>query len=160
MTGMAFRAHSGEPTNYLGSHPIYGNDTAYILPRGSGDRTPWVFAADLNLGYRFNIDKDKSIAATVDIFNLFNFQAESARDQRYTTADTLPIPGGTKAQLPVKNADGSYTCTPPSCALRNSDGTTYNTDPAMGGIIPNPNFGHPIDYQPPRQFRFGLRMTF
>jgi outer membrane receptor protein involved in Fe transport len=163
MTGVAFRAHSGEPTNYLGSHPIYGNDTAFILPRGSGDRTPWVFTTDLNLGYRFNIDKDKAVQATVDIFNLFNFQAETAKDQRYTTGDVLPIPGGNASQLPVKQANGSYLCgapQAPNCALKQSDGTTYNPDPTMGGIKPNPNFGNTVDYQPPRQFRFGLRMTF
>jgi outer membrane receptor protein involved in Fe transport len=172
MTGMAFRAHSGEPTNYLGSHAIYGANTAFILPRGSGERTPWVFTADLNIGYRFNIDKDKTLSATVDIFNLFNFQAATARDQQYTTADTLPIPNGTPSQLPVKTGPNSYACggaAAPNCALRSSNGKTYDPDPSTigpngmpkaAGVAPNPNFGNPVDYQPPRQFRFGLRMTF
>src|SRR5262249_28071514 len=53
LTGLALRAHSGAPTNYLGSHPLYGLDLVYILPQGSGDRLRWNYGADMQLGYRF-----------------------------------------------------------------------------------------------------------
>jgi hypothetical protein len=165
-TGLGIRAHSGEPTNYLGSHNIYGLDEVFILPRGSGDRTPWVFSSDLNLGYRFNIDKDKTVAATIDIFNLFNFQAATSTDSRYTTANVLPIPGGSTANLPQNVGNPPIkTCNPPSmggnCTLRNDDGTPFASGTAANpnGQV-NPNYGNVTDYQPPRQFRFGLRMTF
>ena len=37
--GLGFRARSGTPTSYLGSHPRYGVDEAFIVPRGIGPRT-------------------------------------------------------------------------------------------------------------------------
>jgi hypothetical protein len=49
--GGSFRASSGTPTNYLGSHFLYGPDEAFILPRGSGQRLPWTFRIDTNIGY-------------------------------------------------------------------------------------------------------------
>jgi len=141
-TGTGLRAHSGEPTNYLGAHPIYGPDEAYILPRGSGERTPWEFSADLQIGYRYKVDKDKSVQATIDVFNLLNFQAATSTDQRYTQSFVLPVANG-KA-----NADGTIP------GLKNADGSPF--DPTTK----NPNFGNPNRYQPPRMFRFGLRATF
>ncbi len=136
-TGLGLTAHSGEPTNYLGSHIVYGFDEAFVLPRGSGERLPWVFSADVNLAYKFNVDKDKSLTASIDAFNLFNFQAATQRDQRYTASDVNPVLNGNLATL--THADGSA-----------FDPTTEK----------NPNFGHPSEYQPPRIFRFGLRGTF
>ncbi|HMI85696.1 MAG TPA: TonB-dependent receptor [Polyangiaceae bacterium] len=139
-TGLGGRAHSGDPTSYLGGHPVYGADQAYILPRGSGERLPWEFGADLQLGYRFHIDKDKTVQATIDIFNLFNFQAAVQRDERYTIANVLPVVNGDLA------------------SLKHADGTPFVATGA--GDERNPNFGRVTLYQPPRIFRFGLRVTF
>jgi hypothetical protein len=142
-TGISLKARSGTPTGYFGSHPVYGPDETFILPRGSGPRNPWEFGADLALGYRFQIDKDKSVQATVDIFNLFNLQAVTLTDQRYTASDVLPVIGGTA------NPDGTI-----SGLVHSADGTPF--DPQEK----NPNFGRPLAYQSPRVFRFGLRTTF
>jgi outer membrane receptor protein involved in Fe transport len=139
-TGLGGRALSGNPTSHLGGHVVYGADQAYILPRGSGQRLPWEFSADLQLGYRFHIDKDKTLQATVDIFNLFNFQAAVQRDERYTIANVLP----------VVNGDLS--------SLKHPDGTPFIA--TGSGDERNPNYGFPTTYQPPRIFRFGLRVTF
>jgi hypothetical protein len=141
-TGLSLKARSGTPTGFLGSHPIYTLDETFILPRGSGERTPWEFGADVQLGYRFNIDKDKSVQATIDIFNIFNFQAVTTKDNRYTASDVLPVVGGSV------NPDGSIT------GLKHTDGTDFNPSEK------NPNFGRPTAYQAPRVFRFGLRTTF
>ncbi len=138
VTGIGMRAHSGEPTSYLGAHPIsgYGLDQVFILPRGEGDRLPWIYSADLRLGYGYHFTRDKTVEATIDVFNIFNFQGETARDQRYTPSPVLPVTtGGGVTQ--VKNADGS----------------------AFTGQT-NPNFKNATEYQPPRIFRFGLRTTF
>ena len=148
-TGFSGRARSGEPSSHLGGHPIYGNDQAFILPRGSGERLPWEFSADLQLGYRFHIDKDKTVQATVDIFNLFNFQAGTQRDDRYTIISTLPIPNGTVADL-----NNIKRVTPLSPCPANTDCTIVQPTEV------NPNFGRITNYQPPRIFRFGLRVTF
>src|SRR5262249_27940549 len=48
-TGLGLRAHSGEPTNFLGAQPLYGQNQVYILERGSGERLPWVFGTDAKL---------------------------------------------------------------------------------------------------------------
>ena len=141
-TGVSLKGRSGTPTGYLGSHRIYTLDETFILPRGSGERTPWEFGADVQIGYRFNIDKDKTVQATIDIFNVLNLQAVSTKDNRYTASDVLPVVGGSA------NPDGTIS------GLRHSDGTTFAPSEK------NPNFGRPTAYQAPRVFRFGLRTTF
>ena len=137
--GGAFRGRSGEATSYLGSHPLYGSDEVYILPRGSGDRLPWVYGVDTNIGAGYHFGTS-DLVLTMDVFNLLNFQAETARDERYTDADVLPLTNGNKSQLPgsVKQVDGT---------------------PLPQSSV-NTNFGNAVAYQAPRQFRFGLRITF
>jgi hypothetical protein len=162
-TGISLKARSGTPTGYLGSHPVYTLDETFILPRGSGERTPWEFGTDLSLGYRFQIDKDKSVQATIDIFNIFNFQAVTTKDQRYTASDVLPltngarpdangvIPGVVKTGVAPPPAGDNCNAAMPSQACLN-----YYLQPSER----NPNFGRPTGYQAPRVFRFGLRTTF
>jgi carboxypeptidase family protein/TonB-dependent receptor-like protein len=137
--GIAWRSRSGEPTTFLGSHPIYGPGEVYILPRGSGERLPWVHTVDLRLGVRFALGRESSVLASVDVFNVFNFQAAVARDQRFTLDSVRPIDGGTTADI---------------SRLQTSDGAPF--DPHHK----NPSFGDPIAYQPPRAFRFGITTTF
>ncbi|MFT3921293.1 MAG: TonB-dependent receptor [Myxococcales bacterium] len=134
--GAGFRAYSGGPTSVLGSHPLYLTDQVYILDRGEGERLPWVYNVDVRLAYGFKFEKDRTISLTMDIFNLFNFQQVTARDQRYTTANVRPVESGGLANL------------------QNDDGTPF--DPANK----NPNFGRATAYQAPRMFRFGIKGTF
>jgi hypothetical protein len=136
VTGISLQARSGDPTNYLGAHLQYSVDQTYILPRGSGERLPWVFGADLQLGYRFLLDKDKTVQASLDIFNLFNFQAAERRDERYTQVAVLPVTNGGIDRL------------------QHPDNTPFEA------AEKNPNFGRVSAYQPPRIFRFGMRLTF
>jgi hypothetical protein len=131
--GLSLRAYSGGPTNYLGAHPAWGPDLVYILPRGEGERLPWVTSVDLRLAYSLGIAKERGLTATIDVFNLFNFQSAIARDQRYTSAGVSAIPGGTKADL---------------------------TEEVVATADRNPNFGRASAYQSPRIFRFGLKGTF
>lgn len=134
--GGAFRANSGGPTNVLGSHVLYGSDEAFILPRGSGERLPWNFRIDTNIGYTKVLTKDLRLTVSMSVYNVANFQAVIARDNTYTFDDVLPIAGGTVGDL---------------ASLTNTDGLP---------VTPNPNFGKPTAYQQPRQFSFGLRLTF
>jgi len=137
--GLSYSGRSGEPTNYLGSHPIYGADQVFILPRGSGERMPWTHSIDAHVGLGFKLAKDSDALVYVDIFNLFNFQGEVARDQRYTQDSVLPIPNGTPADL---------------ASLKKEDGTPFAES------TKNLNFGNPTAYQAPRQLRIGARVTF
>jgi len=82
-------------------------------------------------------DSNRTIALTIDVFNLFNFQAAATFDERYTASDVRAVAGGTVRDL------------------TNADGTAFDRDKQK-----NPNFGKPTTYQAPRIFRFGLRGTF
>jgi hypothetical protein len=130
--GGAFRARSGAPSNYLSSHPLYGADEVFLLPRGSGERLPWVFNIDTNLAYGIKFSKEQTLTFTVDIFNLINFQAETTKDQRYTASDIQPIRSGGLAAV----------------------------EAAVPVAERAPNFGRATQYQAPRTFRFGIRTTF
>jgi hypothetical protein len=138
--GFAFKSESGNPTNYYGAHELYGPGEVYILPRGAGERLPWVHRFDLHLGVGAKTGKDSTIVFTTDIFNLFNLQEITGTDEQYTFSSVLPVADGTPADLPGK--------------LKHPDGTPL--DPAEV----NKNFGKPTSYQAPRQFRFGLKATF
>jgi outer membrane receptor protein involved in Fe transport len=149
LLGLTFRTRSGAPLNALGSHPLYGADEVYIVPRGQGGslnkdfsitqaRGDWLHTVDLKVGYSVRLNKDAGLSVSMDIFNLFGFQGVAGRDQSYTTSDVQPCTSGKV----------------PAC-IKNADGTTF--DPKTNV---NPNYGKPTAYQDPRQFRFGAKVTF
>ncbi|WP_224362971.1 TonB-dependent receptor domain-containing protein [Hyalangium versicolor] len=139
--GLSYRGSSGAPYSYLGAHVDYGAGQAYILPRGSAGRLPWVNRFDSRLAVNYTLAKDLVASISMDVFNVFNFQTATAYDQNYTYSPVLPIVGGTKADLPGKVIDAE------------------TGDPISGEAI-NKNFGKPTAYQAPRSFRFGARVTF
>jgi outer membrane receptor protein involved in Fe transport len=141
LTGIGGRATSGGPTNYLGSHALYGPNEVFILERGSGQRLPWSYSVDLRAGYTFLFSKDFNLQAVVDVFNFLNFQETTSIDQQFTPADILPVVGGTTEQ-----DIESYAI--------NSRGQRYN--PASN----NPNFGKPTRTQDPRIVQLSVRATF
>jgi hypothetical protein len=138
--GVSYRGVSGGPLSYLGSHVDYGAAQAYILPRGSGGRLPWVNRFDGRLAVNYKLTNDVTASLSVDVFNVFNFQTATLYDQNYTFSNVLPIEGGTKADLPG--------------GLVDPDGNPISVEAI------NPNFGKPIAYQAPRSFRFGARVSF
>ncbi len=147
--GMSYRGNSGTPINYLGAHPDYGQDEAYVLPRGSGGRTPWVNTIDSNVGVNYRIGKDQVVSFTMDVFNLFNFQTTTRVDESYTFESIYPVVGGKPSDVPnkviINNGD----------PVGDKENPTYLTADQV-----NPNFKQPNQYQAPRQFRFGVRYTF
>jgi hypothetical protein len=149
--GASYIARSGAPTNALGSHPIYGNGTIYLLPQGSGERLPWIHEIDLHVGYTFLESKDETLAFTLDVFNLFNFQEVTATNQSYTFRDVLPITGAA-ANNPY--VGGNKKMINPSL-IQPSDG---------GGPFTNADrnraFGSPSAYQQPISLRLGVKATF
>jgi hypothetical protein len=146
--GLTLRSRSGGPTDYWGAHPSYGADEAFILPRGKGERLPWVHGVDGHVGYSVSLAKDSQLTITADVFNIFNFQAVTATDQRYTLTPINPCRDGTVEQLEPSDPNK------PSC-LTEVDGSPFNA-----ATDKNPNFGKPTQYQSPRAFRFGARVTF
>lgn len=143
--GASYRAASGAPTNYLGSHFAFGAGETFILSRGSGERLPWTHSIDARLAASFQLGGRRALIIEADIWNIFNFQAATAVDENYTFADVSPVLGGSPE---------SIDCNLPFCPLLYSDGTPFNP------IDRNPNFGKPTAYQPPRAVRISARLEF
>ncbi|HEY2746381.1 MAG TPA: carboxypeptidase regulatory-like domain-containing protein [Polyangia bacterium] len=134
--GAAFNAFSGSPIEVLGAHPTYGRLETYVLPRGSGGRTPFVTQLDLHLAYKRQLSSLFALEASWDVFNVLDQQAVTAVDNEYTTSSVKPIPNGTVGDL---------------AGLKTLAG---------GAPILNPNYGRATAYQAPLSMRFGLRLSF
>ena len=143
--GMSYRGNSGTPISYWGAHPEYGQDEAFVLPRGSGGRTPWVNTIDSNVGLTYSVGKNQAVSVTLDVFNLFNFQTATRVDESYTYEEVIPVKDGTEADLPTEDSPGNM--------RRTSGGLLQYSEV-------NQNFRQPKEYQAPRQLRFGIRYTF
>ena len=72
-----------------------------------------------------------------------------------TKAPLAVVVNGSAADIP---GNQQTTCLSPAmggtCKLQTGAGAVFDSQTI------NANYGHPIQYQPPRVFRFGLRMTF
>ncbi|MFO0723990.1 MAG: TonB-dependent receptor [Myxococcota bacterium] len=129
--GAAFSMTSGIPIEVLGRNPIYGPLETYILPRGSGGRTPMIYSLDLSALYRFD-----KVEFSLNVFNALNFRGVTSVDEEYTRDRVNAIQGGTIDDL--KN-------------LRTTDGRIVNR---------NPTYGQPQTYQAPLFVRLGARVYF
>jgi hypothetical protein len=147
--GLGYNGRSGSPTSFLGSHSIYGPSEVHILPRGSGDRLPYIHNFDTHIQYDLKLSKSSSLSVYMDIFNLFNFQEVAAVAEDYTFNEVSPVVDG----KPVKDKDGKLV--PDATQLKHPDGTPFDE-----ATEKNPNFGKPAAYQSPRTFRFGARVSF
>jgi outer membrane receptor protein involved in Fe transport len=150
--GASYRSRSGGPTNYLGAHPTYLEGEAFILPRGSAERYPWVHTIDLHIGYTFFRSKNATFSFTWDIFNLLNFQAITRWDENYTIRPVLPITGTAAAQPFV---EGNRRVIDPT-RITPSDGEGR----AFEASDRNRAFGAPQEYQEPITMRFGIKATY
>jgi len=92
--GASVRAQSGVPGNTLAAHPVYGQGESYLLPRGADYRSPVTMTVDTHLSYGYQLGRDTRLEGFLEIFNLFDQQAETAVDPTYTTDSALPIVGG------------------------------------------------------------------
>ena len=138
--GGNLNADQGGPTNYLGAHPIYGAGEGYILPRGSGNRLPWVWQLDLRAAANYKVTKDYALGVNVDLFNVTNNRQTTGTDENYTFSSVNPIVNGTAKDLPyLRVASGGSAGTP----------VTYNA-----------NFGQPTSYQVPFSARVGAKLSF
>jgi hypothetical protein len=134
--GLAFNMQSGTPIEVLGANTLYGVSETFILPRGSGGRTPTLTSFDLHVSYRRQLSRLFGFEAYADVFNLFNQQEVTAVDQAYTSSNVNPIQNGKVADLVnLKQVNG--------------------TQPLL-----NPNYGKPTSYQQPLSMRVGLRLSF
>jgi hypothetical protein len=150
--GASYRATSGGPTNFLGYNVTYGPDEVFLLPRGDGERLPWVHTIDLHLGYTFLRTPKQTVQFTVDVFNLFNFQAITKISETYTSRPVQPIVGP-DATNPFVN--GNRKQIDPT-KIQASDGEL----PAFSSADRALAFGSPTVYQDPITIRFGVKGSF
>ncbi len=161
--GLSYNGLSGAPINALASHPAYGPDESFVLPRGASGRLPFRHEIDAKLGVSYRINKDNQIQLTADVFNLFNFQAVTSVDQTLSAADLLPFqaPKGANPLVASCLAGANQ----PQCP---ADGRLpINAfDPISGAVVSanasqlNPNYKQPTGYQAPISVRLGVRFTF
>jgi hypothetical protein len=135
--GLSVFAQSGMPRNYM-SAVQPSQQLVFLLPRGSGGRTPWMTQFDGRLSYGYPLTANTNIEAFVDLFNLFNEQAAMQEDDNYTTAWAGPIENGTAKDLKY---------------AKDISGASLESQK-------NPNFGHPVVYQVPFHGRMGVRLSF
>src|SRR5262249_6388160 len=81
---LTFTAISGRPIQVLGQHPVYGARQTFILPSGSGGRTPMITQMDLHLGYEHQLTKVLRLSVYGDVINLFNQREVTNVDDEYT----------------------------------------------------------------------------
>jgi len=130
------RVDQGQPLNYLGAHPTYLAGEAYVLPRGSAGRTPWVWQLNLRGTANYKVSRDYALGFTLDMFNVTNNREVLTVDQNYTFDSVSPIVNGTVADLP---------------SLRTITGAT---------IVKNTNFLNAASYQVPFSARLGAKLSF
>jgi outer membrane receptor protein involved in Fe transport len=148
--GASYRARSGAPTSYLGSHIFYGNDEVFMLPRGSGPRLPWQHTVDAHVGYTFLRTEKQTFAVTADIFNLFNIRTLRQTSERYTNRNVEPITGVDTDDALI----AERTIDPALVQAADGDPRPFDqTDVARA-------FGAPTQYLEPISMRFGVRATF
>jgi hypothetical protein len=134
--GLAFNGVSGVPIEVLGGHPTYGRRETFILPRGSGGRTPFVTSLDFHVSYRRQLSRLFGFEAYGDVFNLFNQQETTGVDMEYTGSSVNPIQNGKVADL-----------------------VNLKTNTGIQPLL-NPNYGNTTSRQAPLSLRLGVRLSF
>lgn len=134
--GLTFTAVSGRPIEVLGTHLYYGPYEVFILPRGSGGRTPTITQFDLHIGYDHKLSSRVNLSLYADLVNLFNQRAVTNVEDLYTVDPVSSIINGKPEDLRH---------------LR----TAFGTLPSY-----NSNYGQPTAFQEPLYFRFGGRLSF
>jgi hypothetical protein len=157
--GIGLNAESGAPYTALGFHELYGQNEAYLLPRGfifdkDGNpvegRTPWLISADLFFEYGYQITKDVRLSFNAVIFNFLNLQEALRVDQTFTfdpVCPSQPINGRLARLSETRVAEGF-------------DPLTHECIPGTDPPTRNPNFGTPLIKQAPISARLGLKLTF
>jgi hypothetical protein len=153
---------SGAPVSYLASHPIYGTDGTFVLPRGSSGRLPWQHRIDGKLVGTARVSKENTLQFSVDIFNMFNFDGVDEVDQRFSNADILPYAPG-KDEDPQQAAcisGDNAGCVPKLRQYQLDDAGNVAGTTSVSVSDYNRNFKNTTAYQQPLTVRFGLKVTF
>ena len=137
-TGVSFKGRSGGATSYLAADPNTYPTETYLVERGTGERLPWNYSADVQVSYRISMGGSLGLSLTADVFNVLGTQNVTRINEQYTAQNVIAMKGAKIADL----TNGNY---------KDSDG---------GALMKDPGFRTPTKYQAPRIFRFGVRGEF
>jgi hypothetical protein len=154
-TGIRFRALSGAPRNALGAHYLYGDDQAFLLPRGSIGRASFEHGLDVHIGYGRKLARNTQLELFVDLYNIYNNQGTAAVDNTYASFVRLGVGGGAAAIQSANPVSGGTF----------EDLIWVKVIDRNGGESPlpigrNPNFGNTVARYGPMFARLGARLTF
>lgn len=135
--GMSLSVYSGRPIQVLASRAGFnGLMEIFVLPSGSGGRTPTVSQLDLRVSYEHELTRRVQLGLSVEVINLFDQRQVTNVDDLYTTSFVAPVRNGKPEDLQhLRALDGSL-------------------------AVVNSNYGQPTAYQEPLYMRFGGRLTF
>jgi outer membrane receptor protein involved in Fe transport len=134
VTGFYGQFLSGNPISKLGSHPIYGANERFVIPRGSAGRSPDIWNVDLHLEYPIAFGSGLELKLIADVFNITDQQEAATVLQQWTTE--------TRENLGPNECGGPGTGPGTSCPLG------------------NPNWGSATNFQQPRTLRLGVKLSF
>lgn len=156
LAGATYEGLSGTPISFLAWHPTAGDDAAFVLPRGSAGRTPFIHTVSLRGGLTWKVSKEQSIQVTLDLFNLLNLQEATAVSQQLSNAQVVPanIADGKDPATAACLAGNSPTC---QSILQKKAGAA--TVPVSTNDL-NANFKQPTAYQAPFSMKLGVRLFF
>ncbi len=154
-TGAGVRASSGTPVNYMGAHPVYGNGNAFIMPRGSAGRTPFLTQLDLGARVQYTVVAPYALRASVDAFNVLNSETATRVDQNWTYDTVLPVIGGQ-----CQGHRGANNINPIAGGLADCPDLAWLKTDSGRSVTINQNFGRARAYQQPLALRVGLALTF
>lgn len=101
--GLATYLKSGLPITRYGYSDAYGRYEFFLTKRGVEGRTPWLFDADVHIGYPLQAG-DVTVNFLADIFNIFDTRRPIMLDQRwgFQEADNaMPAPSNPNYKQPV-----------------------------------------------------------
>jgi hypothetical protein len=153
--GGALRAQSGVPVNFLGAHPLYGQSEGYVLPRGSGGRTPFDTNVDLRGAVSYVVKAPYALKFSVDLLNVFNSQTAQTVDENWTFDSVNPVIGGQCSARNAASKSDKVGAALAQCPALNYLKTTDGRPATING-----NWGQPLTYRPPLAVRFGLELSF
>jgi hypothetical protein len=133
---LTFTALSGRPIMVLGQHIQYGPRETFILPAGSGGRTPMITQLDAHVGWDQHFTEQVKLSVYMDVINMLNQREVINIDDEYTFSSVDPIKNGKPEDL---------------ARLRTVDGSK---------LVLNSNYAQPTAFQAPIYLRFGARLSF
>jgi len=133
--GASFYAASGTPVSRWVSLPP-GIDPVYYRGRGSDGRTPSLWQVDLYLQHELKLNGRLRLQLSANVLNLFD-----------TDKATLYYESLTQEEVPLTTEE--YTA-----------GARVDGAIAASGVLLDPRFMMPQDFQLPRSIRLAARLTF